>query len=172
MRDLPCAAGLGQERLCPGMMLVLPVPHPHIAPCRQGQSKGGTTSPLYQFLWVSPFPATHHDHPACMKPIMWGSHAVQESSCRDVGDQKGALLQLHMGLAVGEWGCPIDRNNCLTVLESGDDWGHLKNKKKYLYRETYRRETYVLCAEAEKRNTGANMSPCVRMGRQSKDVFY
>lgn len=45
-------------------------------------------------------------------------------------------------------------------------------KNKCLYKETCRREGYVLCTEVEERNTGANMSPHVRMARQSKGVFY
>lgn len=50
--------------------------------------------------------------------------------------------------------------------------GHLKIKEKCIHRQTYRRERSVSCAEVEKRNTGAKMSPSVSMGRYGKDVFY
>lgn len=35
-----------------------------------------------------------------------------------------------------------------------------------------RRKIPVSCAEVEKRNTGAKISLCVRMGRHNKGVFY
>lgn len=128
IRDLPYAAVLGQEKPCPGMMLVLPVPRPHMAPCKQGQPEGDTASSLYQLLCMSPFPTTHHDTSCLHKGHRVGiscSPGEQLLGCRrPEGSPAAAAPHCTWGWLWGSGAAPrtaIDRNSCLTVLETGDD---------------------------------------------------
>lgn len=55
------------------------------------------------------------------------------------------------GLAMGDWGCPMhshrQEQQCWRL---GMTDRHLKVKDKYVYRQTYRRERSVSCAEVKK----------------------